>query len=162
MLYVLVVMHNITCGESAAIRSLQALDDRDACVLIYDNSDSDYGIRTGCEANGWIYLGGQGNSGLSAAYNAALDHLEAEKAEGFLCILDDDTAFDCRFTSDMNAAAKEYRADILLPVMKQNGRILSPWRAKGRKYFRTFEECAAEPESNILAFNSGMIQFRYK
>lgn len=156
MLYVLAVIHNKILAESASCRSLLPQGSQDLRVLIYDNSDADFGVRAACEENGWTYLGGNGNKGLPAAYNAALDHLKSEKAEGFLCLLDDDTRLDNTFCSDMLSHAKSTGADILLPVMKTGGRILSPWRKKGRKYFRSYEECAAEPAVNLLAFNSGM------
>lgn len=156
MLYVLVVVHNKTCHGSAACMSLLSQVDHDFQVLIYDNSDSDSGIRKQCEENGWTYLGGNGNYGLTVAYNSALDHLEAKKAEGFICILDDDTALESSFINDLKSAAEKSSADVLLPVLSHNGRILSPWREKGRTHFRSFEECTAEEGKNILAFNSGM------
>lgn len=156
MLYVLVVVHNKTCHESAACKSLLSQKDHGFRLLVYDNSDSDYGIRNQCEENGWGYLGGYGNCGLPAAYNCALDQLYLEKAEGYLCILDDDTALESGFISNLKSAAKENSADILLPVLSLNGKMLSPWREKGRTHFRSFEECEAEPVKNILAFNSGM------
>ncbi len=154
--YALVVIRNRTCDESAACRSLLAQADQDFRVLLYDNSDSDFGIRTQCEEHGWTCLGGSGNRGLSAAYNSALDLLDAEEAGGFLCILDDDTCLKESFIADMKSTVKGSCADIFLPVLLQNGKILSPWREKGRTYFKSYEECAAEHEKNLLAFNSGM------
>ncbi|MBR0353420.1 MAG: glycosyltransferase [Oscillospiraceae bacterium] len=155
-LYAFVVIRNKTCSESAACRSLLTQADHDFRVLIYDNSDSDFGIRRQCEENGWVYLGGNGNRGLPVAYNSALDLLEADRAEGILCILDDDTCLKRSFISEMKSAAENSNADIILPVLVQDGRMLSPWREKGRTHFNSFEECAAEPEKNLLAFNSGM------
>ena len=157
MLYVLEVLHNRTCAESTACQSLKAQTDGDFCVMIYDNSDSDLGIKAECAASGWTYLGGKGNLGLPAAYNCALDRLTKEKAEGHVCLLDDDTRLSPGFISEVKASIKNNSADILLPVLSQNGKIISPWRKKGRRYFTSYEECFAEPPKNILAFNSGMI-----
>lgn len=156
MLYVLVVIHNITCGESIACRSLRSQKDSDFRVLIYDNSDSDINIRADCAENGWTYLGGSGNRGLPAAFNCALDLLRSQKAEGHICLLDDDTRLEPDFIAEVKAAAENKAADVLLPVLSQNSRIISPWREKGRRYFASYEECIAEPEENLLAFNSGM------
>ena len=156
MFYVLVVIHNRTCADSASCRSLQAQTDRDFRLLLYDNSDADYGIRACCAERDWTYLGGTGNRGLPAAYNCALDYLAAEQTEGSLCILDDDTGLESSFVSEMKKAAEHSSAEILLPVLSQNGRILSPWRERGRIHFGTYRECAAEPAENLLAFNSGM------
>ena len=157
MLYVLVVIHNRTCADSIACRSLMSQTSLDFRVLVYDNSDTDLGIKDECAANGWTYLGGTGNHGLPAAYNCALDHLKAENAAGFICIMDDDTEPGNTFCSDIKAEAEKNAADILLPVMMNKGRILSPWRERGRRFFRSYEECASEPAGNILAFNSGML-----
>ncbi|MBQ6372130.1 MAG: hypothetical protein IJJ22_03280 [Oscillospiraceae bacterium] len=157
MLYVLAVLHNRTCAESTSCQSLMAQTDRDFRVMIYDNSDPDLGIEAECAASGWTYLGGCGNRGLSPAYNCALDRLMDENAEGHICLLDDDTRLGQSFISEVKASIKNNSADILLPVLSQNGKIISPWREKGRRYFASYEECLAEPAENLLAFNSGMI-----
>ena len=157
MLYVLVVIHNRTCAESKACQSLKAQEPGDFQIIIYDNSDTDIGVKKECAENGWNYLGGNGNKGLSIAYNCVLDRLKAEKAEGFICILDDDTRLGQAFCTDMIAETSNCEASILLPVMMNKDRILSPWRETGRKYFRTYGECASEPQNNLLAFNSGML-----
>lgn len=157
MLYVLVVIHNRTCAESIACRSLKAQTDQDFHVLIYDNSDTDFGIKAECRENGWVYLGGTGNLGLPVAYNCALDHLMKEKAEGYICLLDDDTQLGPDFIAETKAAFDKKTSGILLPVLSQNGKILSPWREKGRRHFNSFEESSTEPVNNILAFNSGMV-----
>ncbi len=156
MLYILVVIYNTPCEESITCQSLMAQSTDDFCVVVYDNSDTDHGIRKECEANGWTYLGGNGNRGLSVAYNSVLNRLKSEKAEGFICILDDDTRLKNTFCSHIISEAGKTNADILLPVMMNNGRILSPWREKGKKYFHSYNECVTEPWENILAFNSGM------
>ncbi len=156
MLYVLIVIHNRTCGESIACQSLKEQDDGTCRILIYDNSDSDLGIKAECVENGWTYLGGKGNKGLPIAYNTALDYLKGEKAEGYICLLDDDTRLNTGFISDIKSAALTCDADILLPLVTQNGRILSPWKETGRRYFKSFNESSSFPQNRILAFNSGM------
>ena len=157
MLYVLVVVHNKTLDESLACRSLIEQDNKEFQALIYDNSDEDYGLKEQCAEYCWIYLGGNGNQGLPEAYNRALDYSKEINAEGHICLLDDDTELGFDFISEAKAAVTGNNTDILLPILSNNGKILSPWREKGRIHFRSYEECASESRDNLLAFNSGMV-----
>ena len=68
-----VVLYNSTCSDSSTCKALQQTD-LPGQVLIYDNSTRDMGNKAQCEALGWTYLGGDGNKGLSKAYNACIDY----------------------------------------------------------------------------------------
>ena len=158
MLNVLVVIHDRSVGESPACVSLLGQERENVRILIYDNSDSDFGIRESCEENGWTYLGGEGNRGLPAAYNAALDHVAAEDPSGHLCLLDDDTSLPRTFLEDMEKETAAWPDTILLPILLQDEKILSPWTEKRTvSFFSSVEECMAADPKDLYAFNSGMI-----
>ena len=158
MLSVLVVIHNRAVGESPACESLLRQDSRPVRILVYDNSESDFGIREDCASHGWIYLGGEGNRGLSAAYNAALDYMKAEGICEALCLLDDDTTLPRTFLSHMEKEAEAWPDAILLPILRQDGKILSPWIEKRTvHFFSSPEACLTADPKDLYAFNSGML-----
>ena len=158
MLNVLVVIHERTVGESPACAGLLEQDREDVRILIYDNSESDFGIREACAERGWTCLGGEGNRGLSAAYNAALEHVSAEDPSGHLCLLDDDTTLPKTFLADMKKEAAAWPDTILLPILRQDEKILSPWIEKRTvRFFSSPEECMAADPKDLYAFNSGMV-----
>ena len=157
-LFALVVLYNKTCAGSATCRALATLQD-DVAVLIYDNSTRDYGNRAWCEGKGWEYLGGTGNRGLSAAYNACIDRLKSRNESGYLCLLDDDTALTGEyFTALRKAAAEHPEAGILVPKIYSGGRLLSPCRKVGARARSFADEAAllAAPRETWSAINSGM------
>lgn len=123
--FALVVIYNTSCAESLTCRGLMGLSD--VHVLVYDNSTRDFGNRSCCESRGWEYLGGEGNRGLSAAYNAAIDRLKARGEDGYLCLLDDDTQVDGRYFDRLRLALAEHpKAGILVPRIYSGERLLSP------------------------------------
>ena len=130
-LFALVVLYNKTCAGSATCRALATLQD-DVAVLIYDNSTRDYGNRAWCAGKGWEYLGGEGNRGLSVAYNACIDRLKSRGEAGYLCLLGDDTALTGEyFAAQRKAAAERPEAGIFVPRIYSGGRLLSPCRKVG-------------------------------
>lgn len=158
MLNVLVVIHNRTAKESPACLSLLLQKDPDARILLYDNSEGDYGLRESCKRYGWTYLGGQGNLGLPRAYNAALDLLRQEGDQGHLCLLDDDTDLPDDFITSVTSETAKDPDKLLFPILRQGEKILSPWtEEKTPRFFGTEEECLQAEGSGLLAFNSGML-----
>ncbi len=158
MLYPLVVVYNKSCADSPTCRALLNQSRKPQSVLIFDNSTRDFGNRAFCEKQGWQYLGGQGNQGLSKPYNQAADVLRGR--EGFLCLLDDDTDLPETFFEHMQAQMEGHpQGQIFVPVLMQNGQIISPNRADlpGRqRFFSSVEECLQESQENLRAFNSCM------
>ena len=158
-LYAAVVLYNHECELSATCRALSALPAGTMRVLLWDNSTRDVGAAAFCRAHGWTYLGGTGNLGLSRAYNACLDHLRAQGAEGLLCLFDDDSEVDEAYFSAVLAAHRANPDRILAPVVRSGGTLLSPCRMKpGMRTERFSSEDAlkAAPEEGLSAINSGL------
>ncbi len=160
MLFPLVVVYNKSCKDSETCQTLLKQDYPDVQVLVFDNSVKDFGNRRYCQAQGWQYLGGEGNQGLSRAYNRAVEWLLAQGEEGYICLLDDDTALPDSFFSDMDASMQKHPGRALyVPILRQQGQIISPTRhgaSRSKLFFRSEEECLREPEENLGAFNSCM------
>lgn len=154
----LTVVYNTCCAESETCRSLLAQSRPPRRVLIFDNSTQDMGNRDFCRSQGWEYLGEGENLGLSKAYNRAIEHC---RDMDWLCLLDDDTGLPADFfqTAEESMTALP-DTDIWVPILTQNGRILSPWRdgvRRSRRFFGSMEECLSAPAGDLLAFNSGML-----
>lgn len=122
----IVVLYNTSCSESPTCRALQQLNPP-VQVLIYDNSTRDMGNRAQCEALGWTYLGGEGNFGLSKAYNACIDYLKSQNFKGFLCLFDDDTAVTAEYFRALETAIAA-GGQLFVPLIYADGRLLSPCR----------------------------------
>ena len=88
---VIVVIYNRSLEESETAEALARFALRSTDVLVYDNSEMDYGNAGICAARGWHYLGGLGNVGLSRAYNRCIEELDAASFRGLVCLFDDDT-----------------------------------------------------------------------
>ena len=101
-----VVVYNKRCADSPTCQALKALDNLPLSVLIYDNSTADYGNRAYCEENGWVYLGGNGNMGISKAYNACVNYLTEQAFVGYICLFDDDTHLDPTYFSHLQQSCE--------------------------------------------------------
>lgn len=159
MIHCIVVVYNRQCADSKTCKCLMKEKSDIFDVLIFDNSENDYGNREFCQQQGWIYLGGSGNQGLSKAYNQSVSYFIEENQTGYICLFDDDTALEKNYFQKLQAEIALHKgADILLPVLRQKEKIISPCRlsSKGR-YFESVEECTACPGDQLQAFNSGMI-----
>lgn len=151
-----VVIYNTTCQQSPTCRALEKLSD--VTVLIYDNSTRDFGNREFCEKAGWVYLGGQGNLGLSKAYNACIDYLKANPVADMLCLFDDDTDLEPAYFEALEKA-KAQGGRIFVPMIFAGGGLISPCILhKGHKVqmFGSEEEARAYTGENISAINSCM------
>ncbi len=127
-------------------------------VLVFDNSTRDMHNRDWCEGQGWTYLGGTGNQGLSRAYNQAVE--ACKDRQGYLCLLDDDTHLPEHFLENMEKGIeKKPGADIYIPILTQEGRIISPCRRevpKSKLFFASAQEVLGENPEAMQAFNSCM------
>ena len=123
----IIVVYNKTCAQSLTCQRLLSFGDPALRVIVFDNSTRDFGNREFCRDAGWIYLGGQGNLGLSKAYNARIDHLKSQGFGGFVCLLDDDTAVTEEYFTALRSAAT-IGGQFFVPFIYSGGRLLSPCR----------------------------------
>ena len=158
MIHAIVVTYNVCCSDSKTCQSLVKQTSDNFYVIVYDNSVREFGNRKFCDEHGWMFLGGAGNQGLSVAYNAAINSLLRLGELGWICLLDDDTSLPENFMQRMSECAIEnHSSDILLPVLWQSGKIISPCRILHRnRYFSSVEECLNAEPYELQAFNSCM------
>lgn len=124
MTFAAVVVYNKACQDSPTCRALA--DITGVHVLIYDNSTRDFGNKAYCEEKGWAYLGGNGNMGISKAYNACVDAAVARSQTGVLCLFDDDTELDPSYFAALEQARQESDVRIFVPAIYAAGRLISP------------------------------------
>lgn len=153
-----VVVYNVFCGDSTTCRALEALGGSNISVIIYDNSTKPCHNEDYCRARGWTYLGGTGNVGISKAYNACVDFVNANGGADYLCLFDDDTHLSPAYFSALEQAAQA-GGQILVPLIYSGETLLSPCRLDSR--YRTVlfsgeEEAKAYTGSDMTAINSGM------
>ena len=154
-----VVLYNRACADSPTCCALAKLADPDVSVLIYDNSTSDYGNREACVRNGWVYLGGTGNLGISKAYNACIDHLMDGHQTDLVCLFDDDTQLDPSYFAMLRQAKERSDARIFVPMIFAAGTLISPSLLKpGHRVslFANQQEAAAYTGRELTAINSCM------
>ena len=151
-----VVIYNTACQDSPTCRALQKLSD--VTVLIYDNSTRDFGNREFCESAGWVYLGGQGNLGLSKAYNACIDYLKSTQMADMLCLFDDDTDLAPAYFEALEKARAQ-GSRIFVPAIFAGGSLISPCILDAGHKVRMFAdeaEAKAYTGNDISAINSCM------
>jgi len=154
----IIVVYNQRCADSVTCRNLLAMGTEAPGVIIFDNSTADFGNREYCRENNWIYLGGEGNLGLSKAYNRAVDYLSKQGYEDWICLLDDDTDVTAAYFAALQATA-EKGALLCVPYIYSDGRLLSPCRitpAHRAIPFGSEQEAAAYQGKDISAINSAM------
>lgn len=155
---VIVVLYNVTCGESTTCQALQRLE-KPVPVIVYDNSTRDMGNRQACRELGWTYLGGEGNRGLSVAYNAGISCLRDRNWQGLVCLFDDDSAFDEGYFQCLRAVSRKSESHIFVPVILSGTSILSPMELLPNQRVRRFanqQELEAYRGEHLSAINSGM------
>lgn len=153
-----VVIYNVSCGQSDTCRALEQIQEDDFTVIIYDNSTADFGNREYCEEKGWKYLGGQGNVGISRAYNACVDALKDTGSASHVCLFDDDTHVDSAYFSKLKEAIAA-GGRIFAPLVYSAGKLLSPCRINKGHITRRFadgDEALTYQGEEITAINSGM------
>ena len=154
-----VVVYNTTCSDSPTCQALKDLKDLNIKVLIYDNSTRDYGNRDYCDRQGWVYLGGKGNNGISVAYNTCIDYLKAEFPVDIICLFDDDTKIDGSYFNMLLEAEKESKSNIFVPLIYSADKLLSPGKLSSGHRSEPFadeEEALSYKGDDISAINSCM------
>ncbi|MBQ8880993.1 MAG: hypothetical protein IJ030_02300 [Oscillospiraceae bacterium] len=152
-----VVVYNTACQDSPTCRALQKLTD--ITVLIYDNSTRDFGNREFCREAGWVYLGGQGNLGLSKAYNACIDYLTDSQKADMLCLFDDDTDLEPAYFDALRKARAQSDGHIFVPMIFAGGQLISPCVLDPGHKVRMFaneQEARDYDGDNFSAINSCM------
>jgi GT2 family glycosyltransferase len=140
----------------STIASLQSLCDSSAIqsIVVCDNStDGTILQRNESSATPKVkYLNMHGNTGLSHAYNAALQFLTSE----YVLILDDDTSIPTGYIDTVSGYIQRYNnADILLPIVKSAKIIMSPCKKNGLRFSQLLDITNLPPQ--ISAINSGMV-----
>ena len=145
MVCAVVVMYNTYCQESPTCMALKKTEK--IRVIIYDNSTRDMGNREYCESLNWVYLGGDGNKGISKAYNACIDYIKEKGIKGIICLFDDDTAVEpAYFESLYKARAKGEK--ILVPLIYSANKLISP--------------CVLKKGHRVIPFESKWAVLNYK
>ena len=154
-----VVLYNHRCEDSPTCKTLSKIKDENFAVLIYDNSTSDFGIQEYCQANDWVYLGGEGNVGISKAYNACIDYLQKNREAEYLCLFDDDTELDERYFSRLLKAVDHSESKICLPLIYADDKLLSPCLLSENHRVKGFSDAEAALNyrgDQLSGINSGM------
>lgn len=155
----IVVVYNISCEDSLTCQALRQLNRSDVSVIICDNSTSDYGNRAYCESQKWVYLGGNGNVGISKAYNSCIDYLMDGHQTEFLCLFDDDTHVDVSYFDALKQAAETTAKNIFVPLIYAGGGLISPCILNTRhkvKMFSCANEAVSYTGTELTAINSCM------
>ena len=121
-----VVVYNKSCADSLTCRALEQMALEDVCVTVFDNSTSDFSNKTYCEEKGWVFLGGNGNLGISKAYNACIDRLLSDGFEGMICLFDDDTQLSKEYFELLKQSVSQNDSRIFVPLIFAGGKLISP------------------------------------
>lgn len=155
MLNALIVIYNKYCCNSISFNYIKKYKSR-LNIIIFDNSESDYGNRKYCKENKIKYYTLNKNIGLSRAYNYVLEKIRINNND-YLLILDDDTILNDEYIDEVLRKVHESKFDLLLPVVKSNERIISPSKiifGCRVKQIKTLDEIN---DNNITGINSGMV-----
>lgn len=120
-----IVIYNKRVEESITCKNIMNSGDKSIGLLIIDNSTRDFGNKEYCINEGIDYISMDGNSGLSKAYNAAVD---ACKKKDIIILFDDDTEVTEEYFNKLDVALNTYPdIDIFAPIIYgQDGVIYSP------------------------------------
>ena len=95
-----------------------------------------------------------GNKGLSKAYNAALNQISDDCQ--FICLFDDDTNISKEYFDKSLEYMNVEEADIFLPIVKTETKVLSPCQFKNKKVIEVRNSNEID-KKYISGINSGMI-----
>lgn len=149
---VIIVVYNKSVCDIVSLTHLEN-DSRVAKIVVCDNSDASNNNAQEVKSHKNLeYLYMNGNKGLSTAYNCAVNFCNSP----YICMLDDDTVLPEDFFEKAAIWCKENAdADILLPLVYSEERLLSPCRNE-KGWFHSFES-AKEISGDFSGINSGMI-----
>ena len=156
LIYLLIVVYNKDCRElTDKFLNLKAAG---ASVIVYDNGHRTYDNSQVCKDAGVVYLGGNGNKGLSVAYNETISYCLRFSEKGMICLFDDDTSIPPDYVSAVMQYAED-GSSILLPLLYSGETLISPAVLKKDfhcRFFSSFEEAQSYRGSSFTALNSGM------
>lgn len=150
----IIVLYNCSCRDSI---SYKRLNEYGVPTIVCDNSTKDYGNEDIVEKDGNIYINMHGNKGLSKAYNTALKYIDNKYH--FICLFDDDTDMGKEYFSKVLDYINTVEADVFLPVVKTQTKVLSPCQFKNKKVIEVRN--SDDIDMNFIsAINSGMIIYK--
>lgn len=136
-------------------------------IYLVDNSTKDYGNNIANDVDNVTYLSMHGNSGLSKAYNRALDSM-LNLNNRIIVLFDDDTHVTNDYFKKIEESYDKTNADIYLPIIyDQNQELLSPSIMRRYRCIRA-KSIDKINDQNICGINTGMaikseifINYRY-
>lgn len=157
-LFGIIVVYNKHVDDSVTYQCLKK--EKNLKVIVCDNSTKDYNNQATVESDGCIYIDMAGNAGLSKAYNRAIDKIFSvyPDSQGYIMLYDDDTFIPEDYFIKMKKALSRKKADIYLPIVKDEIGILSPSMMKKYYCHRAVggNVWKIKP-SEICGINSGMV-----
>lgn len=121
-IFALIVIYNKCCVDSVSYNNLKQIKGLE--IIVCDNSTIDFGNKEVVKNDNNHYISMGGNSGLSKAYNKALEFLKGR--DGILCLFDDDTMIPAVYFDELQSLCINAEWDICLPrVMCETG-LMSP------------------------------------
>ena len=120
----IVVVYNKNIRNSITCNLLRNISASNIEIVVVDNSEENMDNESICHNLGFRYISMHGNKGLSKAYNAAIDIVDAD----VLILLDDDTELHKEYFDILDkAVADNPEIDVFAPVVYgQDGVIYSP------------------------------------
>ncbi len=154
MLYALIVIYNKSLEGSITYNCIK--DNGKIPVIVYDNSENDYGNSSFAEENGIVYYTQNVNVGLSKAYNYVIDKMDF-KNDDYVMVLDDDTEITEEYLNDVFTAINKHEYDIILPIVRSGKHIISPANVQFGCRVKAVDNVSKIDPSRITAINSGMV-----
>jgi len=155
MLTALIVIYNKFCSESASFKFLEKNRNK-LNIIVFDNSEVDYGNKKYCEDRKISYYTMNKNIGLSKAYNYVIKKICLDN-DKYLLILDDDTILNDNYLLEVLNKIRELKFDILLPVVKSNNEIISPSKIVFGCRVKKIKTINEIKDNSITGINSGMV-----
>lgn len=153
-IFAVVVVYNKSVSNSNSIRSLLDSNLSALQIIVVDNSTMQFNNEVECLNNCISYISMNGNSGLSKAYNVAIDYIQQYSNKNDLIIwFDDDTHLTKEYFIALNdALLKNEISDIFVPIIYgQNDVIYSPNNAG---FLKNKLLKSAEDIINLKKFNA--------
>ena len=155
MVWAIVVLYNKAVTDSLTLKTLAPYTSR-LNVIVYDNSTRDFGNKAACEQMHYTYCGTGKNVGISKAYNCALSYIR-KTDDDYAMILDDDTSLTEQYIMEMFEKTDRKSADVILPIVKSNGRIISPTNVRMQYSTKAIHDISEISMDRITGINTGMI-----
>lgn len=152
-IFVIIVIYNIVCNDSITYNAVKQISDIN--IIVCDNSTIDINNKSIVESDGYLYINMYGNNGISKAYNRAIE-MVPKSNRNYICLLDDDTFIKESYFQKAIASINRTQADIYLPIVKTESRIMSPCILKNN-YIKQIQDIKELDLKEVSAINSGMI-----